>query len=60
MELLRPDLENRVWGHGGMLPGYRAVMWHVPATRTSVVVLTNESRSRPDGLAEILLRSVEG
>jgi D-alanyl-D-alanine carboxypeptidase len=57
VELLRPDLENRVWGHGGLVPGYRAVLWHLPARRMSVVVLTNESRSRPDGLAEILLRT---
>lgn len=56
VELLRPDLENRVWGHGGLVPGYRGVMWHVPAEGKSVVVLTNESRSRPDGLAETLLR----
>ena len=60
VELLRPDLENRAWGHGGLVPGYRAVMWHVPAKRMSVVVLTNESRSRPDGLAEILLRTATG
>jgi D-alanyl-D-alanine carboxypeptidase len=60
VELLRPDLENWVWGHGGLVPGYRAVMWHVPASRMSVIVLTNESRSRPDGLAEILLRTASG
>jgi D-alanyl-D-alanine carboxypeptidase len=57
VEVLRPDLENRAWGHGGVVPGYRAILWHVPAKKTSVVVLTNESRSRPDGLAEILLRT---
>jgi D-alanyl-D-alanine carboxypeptidase len=57
VEVLQPDLENRAWGHGGLVPGYRAILWHVPSEKTSVVVLTNESRSRPDGLAEILLRT---
>lgn len=57
VEVRRPDLENRAWGHGGVVPGFRAIMWHVPAKKMSVVVLTNESRSRPDGLAEILLRT---
>lgn len=57
VEVQRPDLQTIVWGHGGLLPGHRSVLWHVPSKNLSVVVLTNESRSRPDGLAELLLRA---
>ena len=56
VEVSRPDMETRVWGHGGYLPGFRAVAWHVPSRDMTVVVLTNETRSRPDGLAELLLK----
>jgi D-alanyl-D-alanine carboxypeptidase len=57
VEVRRPDLQTTVWGHGGLLPGHRSVLWHVPSKDLTVVVLTNESRSRPDGLAELLLRT---
>ncbi|HEX2178182.1 MAG TPA: serine hydrolase domain-containing protein [Actinomycetota bacterium] len=57
VEVQRPDLETTVWGHGGLLPGHRSVLWHVPSKNLTVVVLTNESRSRLDGLAELLLRA---
>jgi D-alanyl-D-alanine carboxypeptidase len=56
IEILKPDLETTVWGHRGFVPGYRAVLWHAPVPDLTVIVLTNESRSRPDGLAELALR----
>jgi D-alanyl-D-alanine carboxypeptidase len=56
IEILKPDLETTVWGHRGFVPGYRAVLWHAPGHDVTVIVLTNESRSRPDGLAELALR----
>jgi D-alanyl-D-alanine carboxypeptidase len=55
VEVLQPDLETTVWGHGGFLPGHRGVLWHVPEHDLTVAVLTNESRSRPDSLAELIL-----
>ena len=55
LEITSPDLETTVWGHGGFVPGYRAVMWHAPVPDLTIVVLTNESRSRPEGLAELAL-----
>jgi D-alanyl-D-alanine carboxypeptidase len=60
VEILRPDLQTTVWGHGGFVPGHRAILWHAPVKHLTVVVLTNESRSRPDGLAELLLRIASG
>ena len=56
VEVSKPDLATTVWGHGGFLPGYRAILWHAPDPGVTVVVWTNESRSRPDGLAELALR----
>lgn len=55
IEITRPDLETTMWGHGGFVPGYRAVLWHAPVPDLTIVVLTNESRSRPEGLAELAL-----
>lgn len=56
LEVLQPDFETTVWGHGGYLPGHRSILWHVPEHDLTLAVLTNESRSRPDALAELLLR----
>jgi D-alanyl-D-alanine carboxypeptidase len=58
VEILKPDLETVVWGHGGFVPGHRSVLWHVADNGLTVVVLTNESRSRPDALAELVLGTV--
>jgi D-alanyl-D-alanine carboxypeptidase len=55
MEVLQPDLQTTVWGHGGFLPGHRTILWYAPEHKTTIVLLTNESRSRPDALAELLL-----
>ena len=55
MEVLQPDLQTTVWGHGGFLPGHRTVLWYAPEHEMTIVVLTNESRSRPEALAELLL-----
>lgn len=56
IEISKPDLETTVWGHGGFVPGFRAVLWHAPVPDVTVIVFTNESRSRPDGLAELALQ----
>jgi D-alanyl-D-alanine carboxypeptidase len=58
VELLRPDYETDVWGHGGSLPGFRAAMWYLPATRTTIVVLANDSRANPADLAELIMRQL--
>lgn len=60
LEITTPDLETTIWGHGGFVPGYRAVLWHAPEPDLTIVVLTNESRSRPDGLAELGLGIATG
>jgi D-alanyl-D-alanine carboxypeptidase len=60
IEITTPDLETTVWGHGGFVPGYRAILWHAPVPDLTIVVLTNESRSRPDGLAELALGIATG
>jgi D-alanyl-D-alanine carboxypeptidase len=58
VEVLRPDYRTTVWGHGGSVPGYRSVLWYVPSLQSSVVVLTNESRSNPAGLAELIMNAL--
>jgi D-alanyl-D-alanine carboxypeptidase len=58
LEILQPNLETTVWGHGGFLPGYRSVVWYAPEHDLTIAILTNESQSRPDALAELLLRTV--
>jgi D-alanyl-D-alanine carboxypeptidase len=54
VELSHPDLQTAVWGHGGFLPGYRSVTWHVPASRNTITVLVNHSQANPADLAELL------
>ncbi len=56
VEVFRPDYVTTVWGHGGALPGYRSAMWYLPEHRTVIVVLTNEWRSNPADLAELVLQ----
>lgn len=58
LEIRRPDLMTSVWGHGGFLPGFRSILWYAPSRDVSIVVLTNESRSRPDGLAELIMKTI--
>lgn len=55
VEVRHPGLQTLVWGHGGFLPGFRGVAWHVPSENLNIVVLSNESRYRPGGLAELIL-----
>jgi D-alanyl-D-alanine carboxypeptidase len=58
VELLRPDYETEVWGHGGSLPGFRTALWYLPATRTTIVVLVNDARANPADLAELIMRQL--
>ena len=58
VEITEPDFATTVWGHGGSMPGYRAAMWYVPDHDIVIVVLTNEYRSNPSDLAELLLRRI--
>lgn len=55
VELRHPDLQTLVWGHGGFLPGYRSVTWHVPSSGTTITVLVNHSLADPGDLAQLLL-----
>ena len=56
VEILRPDYETVVWGHGGSLPGFRSAMWYLPDRGVAIVVLANEWRSDPGDLAELAMR----
>jgi D-alanyl-D-alanine carboxypeptidase len=53
---------RRVFGHTGSLRGFAAAMWHFPAERLSVVVLSNRGRIDvnpiADRLAAAALRSI--
>jgi D-alanyl-D-alanine carboxypeptidase len=55
VEILRPDYRTTIWGHGGLLPGYRSVLWYVPSEAAVVVVLVSDSRANPYDLAELLI-----
>ena len=59
IEIRRPDFTTLVWGHGGFLPGYRAITWYVPRKDVVVTVLVNDSRADPSDLAQLLLQQVE-
>ena len=56
LEVSQPDYATTVWGHGGSTAGFRSVLWVVPQRDAVIVVLTNEFRSNPADLAELLLR----
>ena len=43
-----------VWGHNGIIDGYRALMWYAPRERVALAVLSN-STLQPEFLAERLL-----
>jgi D-alanyl-D-alanine carboxypeptidase len=58
MEIVRPDYQTTIWGHGGFLPGFKSVLWHVPSRDAVIVVLTNTSRANPADLAELILRTL--
>jgi D-alanyl-D-alanine carboxypeptidase len=57
VETVRPDYRTTIWGHGGLLPGYRSVLWYVPAQDVVVVVLANDVRANPADLAELVMRT---
>jgi D-alanyl-D-alanine carboxypeptidase len=51
------ELDGRLtYGHSGRLLGFRSVMRHLPAEGITIVVLTNQSRTDPTGIARELLR----
>lgn len=58
LEIVRPDYQTLIWGHGGFLPGFKSVLWYVPSRDTVIVVLTNTSRANPPDLAELVLRTL--
>ncbi|HEX5848183.1 MAG TPA: serine hydrolase domain-containing protein [Rubrobacter sp.] len=58
LEIVRPDYQTLIWGHGGFLPGFKAVLWYVPSRDAVIVVLTNTSRANPPDLAELILRTL--
>ena len=58
VEITRPDYRTAVWGHGGLLPGFRSALQYLPQSDLVVVVLVNDSRSAAGDLAELVARSV--
>lgn len=58
LEIVRPDYQTTIWGHGGYLPGFRSILWHVPSRDAVIVVLTNQSRANPPDLAELVMRTL--
>ena len=56
-EVAHPDYVTKVWGHGGSLPGYRSLLWHVPSAGVTIAVLTNRYRANPADLAELVMRA---
>lgn len=58
LEILRPDYQTTIWGHGGYLPGFKSVLWYVPSRDAVIVVLTNTSRANPPDLAELIMRTL--
>jgi D-alanyl-D-alanine carboxypeptidase len=60
IETVRPDYRSTIWGHGGLLPGYRSVLWYVPAQDAVIVVLSNDARANAYDLAELLMRATRG
>lgn len=51
------ELDGRpTYGHSGRLLGFRSLMRHLPAEGITIVVLTNQSRTDPTGIARELLR----
>jgi D-alanyl-D-alanine carboxypeptidase len=52
------ELDGRLtYGHSGRLLGFRSLMRHLPAEGITIVVLTNQSRTDPTGIARELLRT---
>jgi D-alanyl-D-alanine carboxypeptidase len=58
LEIVRPDYQTLIWGHGGFLPGFKSVLWYVPSRDAVIVVLTNTSRANPPDLAELIMRTL--
>jgi D-alanyl-D-alanine carboxypeptidase len=58
VEILRPDYRTVVWGHGGLLPGFRSTLWYVPSRDAVIVVLANDSLANPPDLAELVMREL--
>jgi D-alanyl-D-alanine carboxypeptidase len=58
LEIIRPDYQTLIWGHGGFLPGFKSVLWYVPSRDAVIVVLTNTSRANPPDLAELIMRTL--
>ena len=44
------------WGHGGSLRGSVSLLWHVPAERLTVTVLTNRGRVSLESVGAVLVR----
>ena len=58
LEIVRPDYQTLIWGHGGFLPGFKSVLWYVPSRDAVLIVLTNTSRANPPDLAELIMRTL--
>ena len=58
VEVVRPDYRTTIWGHGGLLPGFKSVLWYVPSRDSVIVVLANDSRANVYDLAELVMRTL--
>jgi CubicO group peptidase (beta-lactamase class C family) len=58
VEISRPDYRTVLWGHGGLVPGFRSALWYAPQHDVTVVVLANDAQANPQDLAELALRAV--
>lgn len=56
VEILEPDYQTTVLGHGGSEPGWRATMWYIPRDGSVIVVLVNALGTNSADLAELILR----
>ena len=52
---------EEIWGHTGLLPGYRSFLAYVPSIGASICVLVNqEDFAKPSIFVELLLATVKG
>ncbi|MCX8043212.1 MAG: beta-lactamase family protein [Desulfobacterota bacterium] len=47
-----------IWMHGGMINGYTAAVWHVPAAQSTIAVTANLSGCNVDAVIERLLDAI--
>ncbi len=57
--VMRYNLVGRdVWGHSGLVPGYRSAMYYSPQDDISIVVLINQNPAEPVSIVSTLLEVI--